>query len=134
MLWKHVRKETNFDWGIKKAYHIKTHQHNVPCGCCFQKDAQHLTSLRRGRVTLHGRIREADTGLTFLVILVRAGPGARPVLRIALSPRRLLLLGSRTLAEVDPLGQSRQVLRHGQRLQVRLSAIQAHFLDLLLAG
>jgi hypothetical protein len=72
---------------------------------------------------------------TFLVVLVRAGPGARPVLRVALGPRRLLLLlGARTLAEVDPLGQARQVLGHGQRLQVGLSAIQAHFLHVLLAG
>lgn len=80
------------------------------------------------------RTRAAHTGLTFLIVLVRAGPGACPVLRVALGPRRLLLLGARTLAEVDPLGQARQVLRHGQRLQVRLSAIQAHLLDLLLAG
>lgn len=80
------------------------------------------------------RPRAADLSLTFLVILVRAGPGARPVLRFALGARSLLLLGARTLAEVDALGQTRQVLGHGQRLQVRLSAIQAHLLDLLLAG
>ncbi|XP_053526338.1 uncharacterized protein LOC128628177 [Artibeus jamaicensis] len=78
--------------------------------------------------------RAADSSLTFLVVLVRTGPGARPVLPIALGSCRLLLLGARTLAEVNALGQTRQVLGHGQRLQVRLSAIQAHLLDLLLAG
>ena len=79
---------------------------------------------------LTGRAR----GLTFFVVLVSAGPRARPILRVALGAGRLLLLGAGALAEVDPLSQARQVLRHWQRLQVRLGAVQAHLLDLLLAG
>lgn len=64
--------------------------------------------------------------LTFLILrLARLGPG--PARRA-----RLVLLRAGALAEVDALRQARQVLGHGERLEVGLAAIQPHLLHLLL--
>lgn len=82
------------------ATHI--HSPKEQSGTHFIKDALYPSGRPSGQREKRGQ------SLTLLVVLL--GPGARPVLRVAVGPRRLLLLGAGALAEVDALRQARQIL------------------------
>lgn len=66
---------------------------------------------------------------TFLFLRLLLAP--LPVPGLSVDP---VLLGVGALAEVNPLCQLGQVLGHGQRRDVRLRAMEVHFLHLLLTG